>query len=164
MKKATTVQRVFSRLIDITIFTLIGWMIYKMRFLRGEIPSNFLGELNGFLTMVYLFLYYPLMESIGGTIGKQLTGIKTVSVVNKGEPTILQGYKKAIIITLPMLLCVVIMVLLLSFGISWAIALEVLAILSMIQGLWGAILPFIISKSGLRFHDNFAKVDVISRG
>ena len=84
---ATWGKRALARLIDVTIIYVLSEVISGNKVQVFAILGTFL----------FYFVYYPILESTGGTIGKRIIGIKTVLIISKKSPNILTSYFRSII-------------------------------------------------------------------
>lgn len=87
-------RRTLARLIDLAILSVVSWMISIIYFAVGlsigfyeelvSVTSSFLYGSNPFfeyfsfnLMIITFFVYYPLFDRFGGTVGKRLTSLTT---------------------------------------------------------------------------------------
>lgn len=99
--------RVISRLIDTALFVAIGFIAIKIT----TNPDNDdyrqqSGQIMSFLFFARWGLYYPLMEANGGSIGKRMMGLKTISTRNYKTGNFIQGYTKLLKFAWPVLLII----------------------------------------------------------
>ena len=104
---ATFGQKFLSRLIDFIIVTLLAslmillWsvLLEEFNFFRGFIyiisRSLYPNEYREFMALMIwgyvfigFFLYYPILESTGGTWGKRIVGVKTVGLNESKTPNL----------------------------------------------------------------------------
>ncbi len=161
MKNATVVQRFFSRIIDGVIFAIIGIVIYAMNDKTNEqLKVDIIGGLFG----VRWLLYYPILEYTGGTVGKWVVNIRTVSNVENSNVTLFQGYKKVFFLFIPTLvgLLVLFLGLIVFRDMSPSAYYGYTFMMVIFQQLWMYIAPLITTKSGARIHDSFAGLKTIT--
>lgn len=109
--KATFGQRMLSRIIDfIAVFILSiipyaillsiykgseGFRLFENQF-SNFLPPNFntveLSLVCLDLLILGFFLYYPILETLGGTIGKRVVGIKTIMIDTQNAPNIFVAF------------------------------------------------------------------------
>ncbi|MBF8962994.1 RDD family protein [Pontibacter sp. FD36] len=164
-KYATFWQRVGARVIDVVISSLVFFILFynaiseldEAYVYRFEQAQNFLG-------MCFFFLiYYPILEYNGGTIGKQIIGIKPVLIESRTNPTIIDTYKRSLFLIAPMLIGVFVL-LLQPFSnevkeLNYAAAL-LFMLLSSVTLLIGP-LTMVWSKNNQGWHDMFSKIVVV---
>lgn len=96
-----------ARIIDIAIF-FIGYCILIYLFTMEGYKNAMQVSMYSWviLGVLYSLIYYPILENKGGTIGKLIVGIRSVSVdfSNPGEYlTISQAYKKSMYLNWPLI-------------------------------------------------------------
>ncbi len=96
-------QRLLARLIDVVIVTVIPAITIASLFFDDS-QSLSQNPLGGILFLVFWLLYYPIMECSGGTIGKRIVGIQSISL-QTGKPIgIGMAYLRSLIQIWPILL------------------------------------------------------------
>lgn len=90
---ANLTQRVFARLIDLVFFSII--LIPLGLFIPWEEYYKDADSLFLLLLIVIRWLiYYPVMEFSGGTLGKRLIGLRSLSEGTIQHPSLRQAYRK----------------------------------------------------------------------
>ncbi len=96
-------QRLLARLIDVVIVTVIPAIAIASLFFDDS-QSLSQNPLSGILFLVFWLLYYPIMECSGGTIGKRIVSIQSISL-QTGKPIgIGMAYLRSLIQIWPILL------------------------------------------------------------
>jgi hypothetical protein len=92
--------RIAARALDFTIYYVTAFIIYYLLSNTAGINDSLALKANIFGGAMILrwLVYYPVMESRGGIIGKILVGIKTVSRVTLDNLSINLAYKKTMTI------------------------------------------------------------------
>lgn len=100
-------DRILSRVFDNIIFVAVGYVLsrYYTSPDSDEYQSK-ISEISVFLFAVRWFVYYPLMEANGGTIGKRLQGLKTISTRQNKPANFIQGYAKVLKFMWPLFISV----------------------------------------------------------
>lgn len=99
-------QRFAARLIDIFIVSCIALFI-SISFYED---SERLSSIIGISVSLYYFLYYPLMEAKGGTIGKGVVSIKTLNLRTGNNITLSNSYLRTLFQIGPFLFYGIIMI------------------------------------------------------
>ena len=82
--------RVWAKLIDVFVFAIVDFL---WTFMTGPSQNGFLqraGENVFKVYLVYCFIYAPLLDCIGGTIGKSIVGIKAIGERSHKNPNFIQ--------------------------------------------------------------------------
>lgn len=96
-------QRLLARLLDVVIVTVIPAIAIASLFFDDS-QSLSQNPLSGILFLVFWLLYYPLMECSGGTLGKRIVGIQSISLKTRKPIGIGKAYKRSLIQVWPLLL------------------------------------------------------------
>ena len=97
-------ERFLARLIDVVLVTVIP-AICITQILKVEDPQSlFMNGLNGILYLVFWLVYYPIMECTGGTVGKRIVGIQSVSLQWQKPISAGMAYMRSLIQIWPTLL------------------------------------------------------------
>ncbi len=160
-QKATFLQRLFARIIDgILLSILITVCYYLFKDLDSIENSHIQSDVTGIGVLIRWLLYYPIMEANGGTIGKRVVKIKTVSADTNMNPSLLQSYKRTVYLLLPFIASLAVLVLATKLFKVEVNVLNYTAFVVIIQTLWMIIAPMIVID-GYRMHDKFAGMNVI---
>lgn len=156
-------QRVVARIIDGIILACIGSIIYylKVNFNPSRSPYADYTDAVGASYFIRWILYYPLLEANGGTFGKLICRLRTVSMTTQKTASLIQGYKKTFFMLIPFVLTIFV-VIILSFRNNDTIF-TISLIGFVMQFLWATLIPLIKDKNGNRIHDTFAGITVIQK-
>lgn len=112
VKFASFGQRTLARIIDVLIIGIIagvlGFMIgsnINIQTMPKQESIKALSQLFGII--LFWFIYQPIFETKGGTIGKKIVGLKTISLNTYQEPNLLNSYGRSLIVPLIMLLPII---------------------------------------------------------
>lgn len=87
----------FARIIDGFGFTLLATAVYYPLLasgVEGYTSSHLWSDIYGLAFLLRWLIYYPVMESLGGTFGKRIMGLHTVAVDGGGRPGWTKGFRK----------------------------------------------------------------------
>jgi uncharacterized RDD family membrane protein YckC len=103
-KFATFWQRLLARIIDVIVSSIIFGIFYLFIQSQIDILNDYKYQnVESFLGMCFYFLmYYPILESLGGTVGKKIIGIKSVLKSTLQTPTILETYIRSLFLISPL--------------------------------------------------------------
>lgn len=104
LKFANFFQRFAARLIDVIIVSILVWPL--SHFLSDKEPSaynyeNYKGMKSVIGILLFYLLYYPILEGSGGTLGKQILSIKSVSADTLKPISFGQSYKRSLLLSWP---------------------------------------------------------------
>lgn len=137
-KFASFGQRVFARLIDMAIVSLAATFLYLILLNVSPDRASIIGESGSALTLlIFCFLYQPILESEGGTWGKDIIGIRTINLDTGKAPAIGNSYNRSILYFL------------------YFLALVIPALLSCLAILW--------TKKKQTWHDSQTNIAVIKK-
>lgn len=85
--------RVGARLID-GIILFIGFAIVAQVFFQG---ADIIESAKSWSVLFFFFVYYPILESQGGTLGKRFLDIQTVDTTSQENITLFTAYKRSLI-------------------------------------------------------------------
>ena len=111
---ATFIQRLKACVIDIFIMIGVGAIIYQpiksssMELLE-ESDKNILGP-SLVLAVILYHIYQPIMECVGGTFGKKMINLKTISIGTRKAPNFFQSFFRSNVFFSPFLLAILVYV------------------------------------------------------
>lgn len=171
VKFASFGQRTLARIIDVLIIGIIagvlGFMIgsnINIQTMPKQEAIKALSQLFGII--LFWFIYQPILETKGGTIGKKIVGLKTISLKTYQEPNLLNSYGRSLIVPLMMLLPIIMMLLLIigSFT-AYFLSYGIIIIFFLIAFVLVALdhLAPLRSQKKQTWHDKAANIAVIER-
>lgn len=102
---ATFGQRILSRFIDTLLVSILAYGI-ALILAQNNNGNNTNSEtlFQGIPGLLFFFVYYPITEFLGGTVGKELLKLKTISSRTGKRITITQAYHRSLILCWPFFL------------------------------------------------------------
>lgn len=166
IKHATFSAKLIARIIDGAILSFVAFLAAKVLITdTTENASAYQSDLLGVFFLLRWCLYYPIMETYGGTIGKRVMNIKTVKANTYEDVRWTNGLSKLIYLIkpslyfLPVLIVVKLLVEFSDYEVS-TVFMWIFNIYFCVQFLYFIIVPLII-KNGQSLHDRYAKTITI---
>jgi uncharacterized RDD family membrane protein YckC len=167
-KLASFRQRLFARMIDGFLSSIIfGTIYFIVVSLFDSQTSTDIDNLESILGLsFFLLIYYPILDSLGGTVGKKIMGIKSVLKYNLDTPGKSDTYRRSYFLAYPFIVPMVIY----KGGFDWLLnwlgsqlqgPLLVLAISICMINLFISPLAMLWSKTNQGFHDKYSDIIVI---
>jgi len=100
LQYANFFQRAAARIIDLLLFSLLYWILSNVMKLEDHQNSI----ISVLLLLVFWLLYYPIFESMKGTLGKIIMEIYPVNDVSLNPQSVGRAYKKAFLQLAPLLI------------------------------------------------------------
>lgn len=146
--------RVGARLID-GVILFIGFAILAQVFFQG---ADIIESAKNWSIIFFLFLYYPILESQGGTFGKRFLNIQTIDFTTQENITLFTAYKRSFIQNWTLILSILIL-LFLPFLMITYFGVIIIFILSIV------ILPLLsyFDKDTQSPYDKWTNVSVIKK-
>lgn len=104
---ATFGQRILSRFIDSLLVSILAYGIALILTQENNFNDNNTNSetlFQGIPVLLFFFVYYPITEFLGGTVGKELLNLKTISSRTGKRITITQAYHRSLILCWPFFL------------------------------------------------------------
>jgi len=164
VKFASFGQRTLARIIDVLIIGIIavvlGFMIgpnINVQTIPKQELIKAISQLFGIV--LFWFIYQPIFETKGGTIGKKIVGLKTISLKTYKEPNLINSYGRSLIVPLIMLLPII------SVFAAYFLSYEIIIIFSLIALILVTLdhLAPLRSPKKQTWHDKAANIAVIER-
>lgn len=159
LKFATFFDRLIARLIDVTIVFSISWMIYSSK--SNTSNEFYQNPTSSYGSFFFFLFYYPILEATGGTIGKRLLSIRSVSSKTLKTISIGQAYKRSLFLSWPIWVMAGVLILGVNGGYTPVNTTIFLSALFVIFGIVGP-LAVLWSAKKQGWHDSWANTYVIS--
>lgn len=154
-------DRLLARIFDGLIFTAIGYI--AAHYLTNPSEDSYRNDVSAISSVLFAiqwFLYYPIMEGNGGTLGKRFQGLKTLSTRPGASANFIQGYAKMLRFMWPIFIAIPLAFLL---GYNGLDSIEFMVI--GVPGVYCAYLffavPGSVDENNQGKHDKYAKLMVI---